>query len=319
MIRLALPTARRLPRAVLSRYPSKKSRTGVGNKRFKGNIMPVIDASYAWRLVRDACERGRAGPARAAKTATRAATAGAIRIYADGRWQAERAVDAEAARLFDSLLPVATAGPALVLGQLGQSLDGRIATASGHSHYVTGEAGLFHLHRLRALVDAVVVGAGTVAVDDPRLTVRHVAGRSPTRVVLDRTGRLPAMRRVFTDGLAPTLHVIGENAGARDTADHVSALRLAADDAGFQAEDVLAALAERGLKRVLIEGGGVTVSRFLAADTLDRLHVTVAPLLIGSGRPGLCLPEIERLSQARRPACRTHAFGGDTLFDLDLR
>ena len=76
----------------------------------------------------------------------------------------------------------------LCLGQLGQSLDGRIATASGHSHYINGRAALTHLHGLRALVDAVLVGVGTVAADDPRLTVRLVEGPSPARVVIDPGG-----------------------------------------------------------------------------------------------------------------------------------
>src|SRR6201991_2834844 len=79
-----------------------------------------------------------------------------------------------------------------VVGQLGQSLDGRIATETGHSHYINGPAGLAHLHRLRALVDAVVVGIGTALADNPQLTVRRVSGPHPARVVIDTRGRLPA-------------------------------------------------------------------------------------------------------------------------------
>src|SRR5262245_15144180 len=79
----------------------------------------------------------------------------------------------------------------MAVGQLGQSLDGRIATPSGHSHYINGPAGLAHLHRLRALVDAVVIGVGTALADDPQLTVRRVSGPQPVRVVIDPNGRLP--------------------------------------------------------------------------------------------------------------------------------
>ena len=78
----------------------------------------------------------------------------------------------------------------MVVGQIGQSLDGRIATESGHSKYINGPAGLTHLHRLRALVDAVVIGVGTAIADDPQLTVRRVAGQQPARVVIDPNGRL---------------------------------------------------------------------------------------------------------------------------------
>ena len=85
----------------------------------------------------------------------------------------------------------------LVIAHLGQSLDGRIATPSGASQWITGEEDLLHTHRLRALADAVIVGAGTVAADDPRLTVRRCAGASPVRVVIDADGKLSADCRVF--------------------------------------------------------------------------------------------------------------------------
>ena len=83
----------------------------------------------------------------------------------------------------------------VVVGQIGQSLDGRIATETGHSKYINGPAGLAHLHRLRALVDAVVIGVGTALADDPQLTVRRVAGPQPARIVIDPKGRLGAEAR----------------------------------------------------------------------------------------------------------------------------
>jgi riboflavin biosynthesis pyrimidine reductase len=81
---------------------------------------------------------------------------------------------------------------------------------------------------------------------------------------------------------------------------------------------ILAALAERGFRRILIEGGANTVSRFLAAGCLDRLHVIVAPLILGSGRPGITLPPVERVDDALRPPVRIHQLGGDVLWDCDL-
>src|SRR5262245_37114019 len=90
----------------------------------------------------------------------------------------------------------------VLVGQCGQSIDARVATASGHSHYINSESGLIHLHRLRALVDAVVIGVGTAIADDPRLTVRRVKGPNPARVVVDPKGRLPATARVLAaDGI----------------------------------------------------------------------------------------------------------------------
>ncbi len=243
-----------------------------------------------------------------------------VRFTAAGGWQATTPVNAAARALLDSLAPVAAHRGPLAIAQLGQSLDGRIATESGHSHYVNGRESRVHLHRLRALVDAVVVGAGTAAADDPRLTVRHVTGRHPVRVLLDPHGRVPAERHLLNDATAPTLHLIGEGVVRPDAqADHVTRLALPLDDGGFPPADVLDLLASRGLTRVLVEGGGLTVSRFLQADVLDRLHLLVAPLLIGSGRPGLTLAPIDTLAEARRPMMRTFACGSDTLFDLALR
>ncbi|MEQ9449401.1 MAG: RibD family protein, partial [Rhodospirillaceae bacterium] len=86
-----------------------------------------------------------------------------------------------------------------MIGQVGQSLDGRIATASGHSHYINGKAGRVHLHRLRALVDAVVVGASTVVADDPLLDVRHTEGPNPARVIIDLRGRVGPSAKCFRD------------------------------------------------------------------------------------------------------------------------
>ena len=87
----------------------------------------------------------------------------------------------------------------MVVAQIGQSLDGRVATETGHSHYINGPAGLAHLHRLRALVDAVVVGVGTALADDPQLTVRRVSGPHPARVVIDARGRLPGGAKLLAN------------------------------------------------------------------------------------------------------------------------
>ena len=89
----------------------------------------------------------------------------------------------------------ADAGRPFVVAQLGQSLDGRIATLSGESRYINCAEGLDHLHRLRAQVDAIVVGAGTIAADDPQLTVRRASGPNPARVVIDPSARLDATGR----------------------------------------------------------------------------------------------------------------------------
>ncbi len=210
------------------------------------------------------------------------------------------------------------AGGRLAVGQIGQSLDGRIATPTGHSHYINGPAGLDHLHRLRSLVDAVLVGAGTAIADDPQLTVRRVAGPSPARVLLDPAGRVPASVRLFADDGVRRLALTAE--GVTASRPHgVETVAIRRDSHGVAPADVIETLAQRGLRRVLIEGGADTVSRFIAAGCLDRLHVVVAPIVLGSGRTGISLPPIERADQAMKIPMRVHNLGDEVLFDCDLR
>jgi diaminohydroxyphosphoribosylaminopyrimidine deaminase/5-amino-6-(5-phosphoribosylamino)uracil reductase len=236
---------------------------------------------------------------------------------AAGRAQGEPAgMEGDAAALWRLYAPLAAGSRhGFALGQIGQSLDGRIATATGHSHYINGPAALDHLHRLRALADAVVVGIGTVLADDPQLTVRRVEGRNPARVVIDPNGRLPADARLLAgDGV----RVLVLQAGNRPRPSRIEAVALAARASRLDPQAIRAALAERGLRRLLVEGGARTLSAFLAAGALDRLHVAVAPLIIGSGPTGLDLPPIERLEAARRPAVTIHRLGDDVLFDCAL-
>nr|WP_089657271.1 RibD family protein [Halomonas pantelleriensis] len=244
----------------------------------------------------------------------------ALSLERGGRWHAEPTLTDAAGALLDSLLPLVCDSDPRVVAQLGQSLDGRIATHSGHSHYVNGVESRVHLHRLRALMDAVLVGAGTADEDDPQLNVRHIEGRQPLRVVLDPRGRVPAARRVFQDPTQATLHLLGEGVVApAGVGDHVSQRWLARDAEGrVSPQAVIDALRQAGCRRVLVEGGGQTVSQFIAAGCVDRLHLLVAPLLIGSGRPGLTLPIIDTLDQALRPVTRRFDCGDDTLFDIVL-
>jgi len=203
----------------------------------------------------------------------------------------------------------------VVVGQIGQSLDGRVATATGRSHYINGPAGLAHLHRLRALVDAVVVGAETACADDPQLTVRRVEGPNPARVVLDPRGRLPPNARLLGDG-ARRIVVTTEGSNCRFSG--VEVLPLPGTDGHIAPAAILAGLAELGLRRVLIEGGADTVSRFLRAGCLDRVHVVVAPLILGSGRPSFAFGAIDQVDEALRPPVHTHRLDDETLFDCDL-
>jgi riboflavin-specific deaminase-like protein len=215
----------------------------------------------------------------------------------------------------------ATAARPVAVGHLGQSLDGFIATPSGDSRFVTGNDNIVHLHRVRALCDAVVVGAGTVAVDDPLLTTRHVPGPDPLRVVFDPGRRLASTFRVFTDGAVPTLYICARSriTPGESHVGKASIVGIDGERPGDAAAQVLQVLRSRGCARVLVEGGGVTVSAFVEANLLDRLHITIAPVMIGDGHPGIRLAPHARLRDCRRPGYRVFRMGGDVLFDCDLR
>ena len=205
----------------------------------------------------------------------------------------------------------------VLVGQCGQSIDARIATPTGHSHYINSETGLAHLHRLRALVDAVVIGVGTAIADDPLLTVRRVEGPNPVRVIVDPNGRLPPTARVLAADGVRRLVVTAADTPARFPAG-VEIVPVAATNRQLAPTAIIAALAARGFHRILIEGGADTVSRFLAARCLDRLHILVAPIILGAGRSSLTLPPIERVDEAVRAPMRAHSLGSDVLLDCDL-
>jgi diaminohydroxyphosphoribosylaminopyrimidine deaminase / 5-amino-6-(5-phosphoribosylamino)uracil reductase len=219
----------------------------------------------------------------------------------------------------DPFSPVAWAPQSLpfVLAQLGQSLDGRIATVSGESRWINNGGALDHLHRLRARADGIVAGAGTIIADDPLLTVRRVAGRSPARIVIDPSGRVPATARCLcTDGvrrIVVTSRQFEAPAG-------VELIVLPASGGRICCHAIVDALSGLGLKRLLIEGGAATISGFIDAGAVDRLHLLVAPIIIGAGKTGLNLLPDGRLSSALRPKTRVFQLeGGDILFDCDMR
>lgn len=206
-------------------------------------------------------------------------------------------------------------GRPLRMAQIGQSLDGRVATASGDARDVSGPDGLAHLHRVRALMDAVVIGVRTALHDEARLTVRLVDGPNPARVIIDPAGRLPDD--------APCLVADGTRRLVIQSVDRrrppgVEVAHLPARGGWIAPAAIARALADAGLSHVLIEGGGITIAGFLEGGLLSRLHVAVAPLIIGAGPAGLTTAPVARLADAIRPETHVYGLGSDILFDCDL-
>ena len=206
-------------------------------------------------------------------------------------------------------------------GHLGQGLDGNIATRSGDSHYVTGPENILHLHRMRALCDAVLVGAGTVLKDNPRLTTRQVEGENPVRVILDPQLRLPLDLNVFSDKKAETLIFCDETQVSEifQRIDGVSVVGVPMKKNHFDLSSLIDVLHRHKLMTIFVEGGGKTISCFLEANLLDRLQVAIAPLVLGEGMPGIGLPGRESIKDCLRLPHRVFRMGSDILFDCDLR
>lgn len=205
---------------------------------------------------------------------------------------------------------------AFTVGQIGQSIDGRIANASGDVGKVSGPDGLEHLHRMRALVDGVVIGVKTALHDSPRLTVRLCEGENPTRVVIDPSARLPDDSPVLReDGVRRIVIQAVESKRVRG----VEVIVLPATGGKIDPAAIVHALQKTGLTNLLIEGGSFTIAKFMQADLLDRLHLAVSPILIGDGPMGLTLPQESRnLKYSLSSKTRTFALGSEVVYDLGL-
>lgn len=191
------------------------------------------------------------------------------------------------------------------------SLDGRVAGAGGEPVQLSGPEDTRRVHALRARSDAVLVGVGTVLTDDPRLTARTdpPPDEPPLRVVLDHDARTPEDARAV-DERAPSLVVTGDaDPGSLGHAD------VEAVGAPIRVADALDAVAERGVERVLLEGGPTLAASFLEAGAVDRFTLYLAPRILGEG-PSLA-EALEGLDVQLAPRARA-ALGEGTLVSLEV-
>ena len=214
-----------------------------------------------------------------------------------------------------------TTGLPFVILKLAQSLDGRIATTSGRGAWITGEASRRRAHLLRSRVDAVLVGAGTVAADDPRLTVRMAEGSDPTRILVDSALRTPPGARIFGPGRT----IVARIDGAGD--ERLKGLQglgaevwdLPSADGRVDLQALMAELGRRDFLSVMIEGGSKVAASALKAGIVDQVHIFIAPLVIGSGIPSIGDLQVERVDEAVRLAnSKVERIGEDLLYIADV-
>ena len=197
-------------------------------------------------------------------------------------------------------------GRSFVVGHLTQTLDGRIACENGQSQWIGNQEDLHHSHRMRALLEGVMVGATTAIYDDPQLNVRHVTGPNPRRIVISGRGRLlqsPSSLKLLQD---PGCEVLagggsrGDWVDAESDAAKVVIHDMESDNGRIQPQDVLAKMRQRDVHSVYLEGGAGTLSSFLQAGCIDLLQVHIAAMVLGSGLSGLTLPAVDHVDQGQK-------------------
>jgi diaminohydroxyphosphoribosylaminopyrimidine deaminase/5-amino-6-(5-phosphoribosylamino)uracil reductase len=207
--------------------------------------------------------------------------------------------------------------------KVAQSLDGRIATATGESKWISGSGARRFVHKLRRDHDAILVGIGTVLIDDPELTVRLVRGRDPLRIVVDSQLRIPLSSRVLAEGAATGTLLVTSKSADRARAKEIKSLgaevlRLPRSKAyaGIDLARLLEELGRRGIASVLVEGGRGIITSLLRARAVDRLVAVIAPKIVGQGIEAVGDLEITRLNNAIVfSSFRTRRLGADMIFD----
>ena len=203
------------------------------------------------------------------------------------------------------------------------TLDGKIATASGHSKWITGEAARHKVHELRHQNDAVLVGINTVIADDPELTVRGIAkGNSPVRIVLDSMARIPENSRIFQNDGIPVIIATGNKALSRKWPNLPNLKILTSPTATPEITWILSELHKLGLKSLLVEGGSFTYASFLKSGAVDRLVLFVGPKIIGGQQALSWCGElgVDQLDQALQIDINSvSAVGEDFLIDAKIK
>ncbi len=218
-----------------------------------------------------------------------------------------------------------TIGMPYVTLKIAQSLDGRIATTTGHSQWITSYKARVVAHRIRSENDAIIVGIGTVLADNPQLTVRYVKGRNPVRIVLDSRLRIPLDSHLLTDNhvqktiIATSLQDADKIDRVKRTGAHVWEID-SQKNGGIPIPDLLKKLVQARMSAVMVEGGARIYTSFLKAKMVDHIVIALAPKIIGSGIEAignLGILNVDNSIELKN--VKTKKLGPDLLVDADVR
>ena len=210
------------------------------------------------------------------------------------------------------LIPILRNNKRLVIAQIGQSLDGRIALNNGNSHYINNPKSIIYLHCLRSISDAIIVGSNTIKKDNPLLTTRKIEGSNPKRIIIDGSLSLNNNYKIFNDG---NENIIFTKSQKKVNLNNSTIIRL--KEKNFT-KRLIIQLKKLKYKNILVEGGSKTISELINNQYIDILQLMIAPILIGSGINSLNLKEISNLNKAIRPKYNFNELGDEIIVNLFL-
>ena len=210
------------------------------------------------------------------------------------------------------LLPILMMKKKFYIGQIGQSLDGKIALLNGNSHYINDKNSISYLHSLRSICDAVVVGVNTIKKDNPLLTTRAIKGSNPQRIIIDPSLKLTNKYQIFKDGLS---NIIFTHSNIKKNLNNTKILKL--PERNFT-NLIYQHINNLGFKFVLVEGGSKTISKFLENKLLDIMQFIIAPTIIGSGINSINIKPITNLKNVIRTKNKIYKFGEEMIVSLEF-
>ena len=210
------------------------------------------------------------------------------------------------------LLPILMLKKKFYIGQIGQSLDGKIALLNGNSHYINDKNSISYLHSLRSICDAVVVGVNTIRKDDPLLTTRAIKGPNPQRIIIDPSLKLTNKYKVFKDGMP---NIIFTHSKLNKKFNNTQIYQL--PERNFT-NLIYQNINRLGYKLVLVEGGSKTISKFLENRLLNIMQFIIAPTIIGSGINSINIEPITNLKNVIRTKNNIFKFGKEIIVSLEF-